>query len=166
MLTRRLALFISIVSFQSVSAQTDEVQRQINDQVWKAFIQSFNNDDDAGFKSVHSKEIVRVSQDENILFGYDQYFRTVPDSIKAKRPKRKKTIELRFVQRISGNDKAFEVGYYKTTSTNLSTGKSLISYGKFHVLLQKENGVWKILLDADASEGVDETIFQTGKRLE
>ncbi len=166
MLSKTLAILTLVASGQLSEAQTGDIQRQINDQVWKTFIQSYDNDDDAGFRSVHSKDIVRVSQDENILFGYDQYFRTVPDSIKAKRPKRKKSIALRFVQRIAGNDKAFEVGYYRTINTNLSTGKTFVSFGKFHVLLQKESGVWKILMDADASDGVDEKIFQTGKAME
>jgi hypothetical protein len=59
---------------------------------------------------------------------------------------------LRFIQRIASTDKAFEVGYYKSTSTNTTTGEKRSGYGKFHVLLRKENGVWKILMDADANE--------------
>ena len=35
-------------------------------------------------------------------------------------------------------------------------------YGKFHVLLRKENGTWKILMDADANDAV----FQNGKPME
>ncbi|MGZ8510936.1 MAG: hypothetical protein ACXWWA_11185 [Chitinophagaceae bacterium] len=52
----------------------------------------------------------------------------------------KKNIELRFIQRIAGKDKAFEEGYYKTTSTNIVTGEIRKGIGKFHVLLRKENG--------------------------
>jgi hypothetical protein len=166
MLTRTTAFLIALVSFQPSAAQTGDVQKQINDQVWKPFIQSYNNDHDEGFKAVHSKDVIRVSQDENILMGYDQYFRTVPDSIKARRANKKKNIELRFIQRIAGNDNAFEVGYYKTINTNLTTGKSFVSYGKFHVLLRKENGTWKILMDADAGDGITEEIFKTGKPVE
>ena len=32
-------------------------------------------------------------------------------------------------------------------------GEPNIGYGKFHVVLRKENGVWKILTDYDSSEG-------------
>jgi hypothetical protein len=56
--------------------------------------------------------------------------------------------ELRFIQRIASNDKAFEVGYYKTTSTNKSTGEARTGHGKFHFVLRRENGTWKILVDA------------------
>lgn len=166
MLTKTIVFLTALISFQPADAQTGVVQKQINDQVWKPFIQSYNNDSDEGFKAVHSKEVVRVSQDENILMGYDQYFRTVPDSIRARRANRKKNIELRFIQRIAGNDNAFEVGYYKTINTNLTTGKSFVSYGKFHVLLRKEGGIWKILMDADAGDGITEEIFQTGRPVE
>lgn len=163
MLTKIIVLLTALISFQPAGAQTGVVQRQINDQVWKPFIQSYNNDSDEGFKAVHSKDVVRVSQDENILMGYDQYFRAVPDSIRARRANRRKSIELRFIQRIADEEKAFEVGYYKTTNTNLTTGRSFTSYGKFQVLLRKENGTWKILMDADANDGVNEEIFKTGR---
>ncbi len=161
-----LIILITIISLQRSASQPGDLQRQINDQVWKPFIQSFNNGDDDGFAAVHSKDVIRVIQDGKQILGYNQYFQKVPDSVKSKWGKKKKNIELRFIQRIAGNDKAFEVGYYKTTSTNLSTGKSFVSYGKFHVLLGKENGIWKILMDADASEGTTEAIFQTGRSME
>ena len=144
-------------------AQADSLQQQINQQVWEPFIKAFNNNDEEGFKSVHSKDVVRVVQDDKQIWGYDQYFKKIPDSVKSKWGNWKKNIELRFIQRIAGNDKAFEVGFYKTASTNIATGEKRTGYGKFHVLLRKENGTWKILMDADASEKTDEAVFLTGK---
>src|SRR5829696_9195605 len=52
-------LFISSVSL----GQTDSLQKQINEQVWKPFIHTFNNRDEAGFRAVHSQDVVRVEQD-------------------------------------------------------------------------------------------------------
>ena len=147
-------------------SQMDNFQKEINEQVWKRFIKSFNNDDNEGFRAVHSKEVTRVIQDDNRLLGYDEYFKEVPDSVKAKWGNWKKNIELRFIQRIASADKAFEVGYYKSTSANAATGEKRTGYGKFHVLLRKENGVWKILMDADANEKTDEAIFLSGKAME
>ena len=66
---------------------------------------------------------------------------------------------MRFVQRIASNDKACEVGYYKTKSTNVVFGEKRNGYGKFHVLLRKENGMWRVLMDADANEKTDEAVF-------
>ncbi|HTH58164.1 MAG TPA: hypothetical protein VL728_19085 [Cyclobacteriaceae bacterium] len=162
----RLTLILSIAVGFASFAQPDSVQQQINNQVWKPFIQSFNSRDDAGLASVHSKEVTRVIQDDNRIQVYDQYFKKVPESQRARWAKWTTSIELRFIQRIAGSGRAFEVGYYRTTDTNSQTGEKRIGYGKFHVLLRKENGVWKILMDADAGENTDETVFLSGKPIE
>jgi ketosteroid isomerase-like protein len=151
---------------QLAFSQTDIWQKEINDQVWKPFVQAFSNGNDEAFRAVHSRDVIRVIQDDNKVMGYEEYFKKVPDSVKAKWKDWKKNIELRFIQRIASDDKAFEVGYYKTTSTNTVTGQKRTGYGKFHVLLRKEKGTWKILMDADAHEKTDESIFLTGSPME
>jgi ketosteroid isomerase-like protein len=147
-------------------SQMDSLQKEINEQVWKPFIKAFNNNDDEAFRAVHSKDVIRVIQDNNQIMGYDQYFQKIPDSIKTKWRNWKKNIELRFLQRIASKGKAFEVGFYKTTSTHAMTGEKRTGFGKFHVLLRKENRVWKILMDADANEKTNEEIFLSGKPME
>jgi hypothetical protein len=165
---KQILIFLFVISFavQQATAQQKEMINEINEQVWKPFIRSFNAGDDEGFKAVHSKEMIRVLQDAKDIFGYDRYFQKQPDSVKAKWGNWKKNIELHFIQRIAGNEKAFEVGYYKTTSTNQQTGETRKSIGKFHVLLRKENGVWMILMDADSSEGASEALFNGADPLE
>ena len=147
----------------SLFAQADSLQQQINQQVWRPFIRSFNENDTETFQSVHSKDLIRVIMDNHQLLGYEQYFKPVPDSIRSNRGKWKKSIELRFIQRMASTDKGFEVGYYKVSNSDMASGKRFISYGKFQVLLRKENGVWKILMDEDAKENTDESVFLTGK---
>ena len=165
---RYFIFFIVCMSLAKVSvfSQSDSLQRQINQQVWKPFIESFGKGDDETFRSVHSKEIIRVIQDDKQIIGFEQYFKKVPDSVKAKWGDWKKNIELRFIQRIANLDKAFEVGYYKTTSTNTKTGEIRTGIGKFHVLLRKENGIWKILMDADTREGANEEVFKKALPIE
>lgn len=160
--------FITLLLLCCLSAfsQTDSLQKQINEQVWKPFIKAINSGDNDALSVVHSKEVVRVMQDDGKIIGYSEYFRKIPDSIKAKWSDWKSNIELRFVQRIASADKAFEVGYYKTASTNSKTGEKRTGYGKFHVLLRKESGTWKILMDADANEKTDEKIFVTAQPIE
>jgi len=157
-----LMIFFSITAF----SQQNGWQKEINEQVWKPFISAFNNRDDDAFSAVHSKEVFRVSQDDNRIFGYNEYFKEIPDSEKARWKDWKRNIELRFLQRIASGDKAFEVGYYKSSNTNTVTGEKRTAYGKFHVLLRKENGTWKILMDADANEKTDEAIFMTASPME
>src|SRR5690348_13967241 len=98
---------ISLFSAVAAHAQSDSLQRQINQRVWKPFIRSFNNRDDEGIAKVHSKDVIRVLQDDNRIQGFDEYFRKVPDSIQARWQKWKRNIELRFTQRIASNGKAF-----------------------------------------------------------
>ena len=157
-----LMLLLSLAAF----SQQKSLQKEINEQVWKPFITAFNNHDDEAFSAVHSKEVIRVSQDANQIMGYNEYFKKVPDSDKAKWKDWKRNIELRFLQRIASGDKAFEVGYYKTTNSNTVTGEKRSGYGKFHVLLRKEKGTWKILMDADANEKTDEVVFKTASPME
>ena len=160
-----LSILLVCSCFLSFS-QTDSLQKQINDQVWKPFIQTFNNDDNQGFRKVHSPELIRVMSDDNQVLDYEDYLRPVDDSVKAQWGKWSHHIELRFLQRIASNGKAFETGYYKTTTINADTKEKRVSYGKFHVLLRKENGEWKILMDQDAKEDADETKFQQAKPIE
>jgi len=157
-----LFLFFCNLAF----SQTDSLQKEINEQIWKPFIKAFNAGDNESFSAVHSKDVIRVIQDDNQLMGYAEYFKKIPDSLKAKWGNWKKNIELRFIQRIASADKAFEVGYYKSSTTNIVTGEKRTGYGKFHVLLRKENGAWKILMDADAHEKTDEAVFMTAKPME
>lgn len=165
---KRIIFLLTIILFYNLSySQADSLQRQINEQVWKPFIKSFNNGDTEGFMAVHSKEMARVEQDSKNIYGFNRYFESNKRNKERNTPQKwKSNIELRFIQRIAGDGKAFEVGYYKTTSVTIATGQTRSSYGKFHVLLRKEKGTWKILMDADASEKTDETVFLTGKPLE
>jgi ketosteroid isomerase-like protein len=101
---------------------------------------------------VHSKDVVRSARDGKTVWNWEEYKKSQTEGdqedIKAKR---KRTLTLRFTERIVSNDLAVEVGVYKT-SYLLVDGKTMDYYGRFHVVLRKENGVWKILVDTDSSE--------------
>ncbi|SKC78626.1 YybH family protein [Ohtaekwangia koreensis] len=157
-------LFI-VISFAGYS---QEIQKQINEQVWEPFITSFSNHDTQGFMSVHSQDLIRTPRDSKTLLSFDQYKKqnTEGDN-KALQQKTKRSIELHFLERIANENQAYEVGVYKTTVIN-AQGESRSFYGKFHVVLRKENGIWKILVDSDSSEGgtISEKDFNNGKPLE
>jgi hypothetical protein len=156
-------ILLIVASFIAATgvAQSDSLQKQINEQVWKPFITSYNNFDTDAFMAVHSKELTRVLQDADRVMNYAQYLESNKrgnDYGKSKNDKR--TIELRFTERIAGEGRAFEVGYYKVVLNN-----NQAVYAKFQVLLRVENGKWKILMDADANEKTMENTFQSGKPL-
>ena len=140
-------------------AQTDSLKwvREIDEQVWKPFVEHFVSGNKAGFRSVHSKNITRVQIDGGIVQDYEKYFPADTASNPAWK-NMKRQFELRFDKRISNGIKAWESGYYKgTVIQGERTPRSY--YGRFFVVLQKENNVWKILVDADTGKDANEENF-------
>ena len=140
-------------------AQTDSLKwvREIDEQVWKPFVEHFVSGNKAGFRSVHSKNITRVQIDGGIVQDYEKYFPADTASNPAWK-NMKRQFELRFDKRISNGIKAWESGYYKGT---VIQGERVPRsyYGRFFVVLQKENNVWKILVDADTGKDANEENF-------
>src|SRR6185295_2671350 len=134
-----------------VSAFAQSPSTEINEQVWKPFIENFNNRNNAGFMAVHSRDVVRSPRDSKTIFGWDEYSRQLQQG-QSKTPTGQRSIELRFTERIVKDNLAFDVGIYKTTFKP-NNGTPRDSYGRFHVVLRKENAIWKILVDTDSSEG-------------
>lgn len=154
-----MIIFVLLCHLPAV-AQSDSLQQQINEQVWKPFIESFNNYDAEGFMSVHHPEVLRVVQDKGVLKNFGEYAESTASGMQSgKENNRQRKLDLRFTQRIASPEHAFEVGIYKLM-VNSPDGTSRSFYGKFHVMLKKTDGAWKILLDADTAEGAGEEIFQ------
>lgn len=144
-----MLLVLELIAADSTAQAT---QLEINNHVWKPFIETYNNHDTQGFLAVHSKDVIRSPRDSKSVWNWNEYFQRIKqgdDQAKATGTKRK--LELRFTERIANNDLAVDVGIYKATSIE-SDGKSHAFYGRFHVALRKENGTWKILVDTDSSE--------------
>ena len=143
-------------------------QKAINEQVWTPFIKTFNENDTDGFMNLHSKDLVRSARDGKSVLNWDQYYANGKKSEERnKTSNRKRKIELRFTERMANEDQAVEVGIYKTSNI-LPDGSEQNYYGKFLVVLRKENGTWKILVDTDSSEGgtIDEKSFLAAKPME
>jgi ketosteroid isomerase-like protein len=153
----RYSLIIVFLSFLSNTFAQNTIQKEIDDQVWKPFTEAITTQNVEKFLSVHSKDVVRVERDSKKILSYDQYKSNVEkgwpgwkESIA--KNKTKYSFELRFTERLGNENTAYEVGYFKNESTN-ADGQVRKSFGKFHVVLRKEDGVWKILVDSDSNEG-------------
>lgn len=163
----KIGLLFAFVAI-AIVGHSQDAQKQINDQVWKPFITTFNNYDTKGFMAVHSHDLVRAPRDSKTVLNFEQYKKQYEEGDKrSAQQKTKRIIELRFLERIANENQAFEVGIYKTTNIN-AQGESRSFYGKFHVVLRKENGTWKILVDSDSAEGgtIGEKDFAAAKPLE
>ena len=148
----RLFVLVLLAIASSASAQ-DETQKEIIEQVWRPFLQGFNNSSTEVFMSVHSRDVIRSSRDDKSVLNYKEYqeMQSRSDS-KTLAKGNKKNLELRFTERFSNNDLAVNVGIFKTSYT-MKNGTTSDYYGRFHVFLRKENGIWKILVDTDSTEG-------------
>lgn len=141
-----------IASAAAIAQPEQKEQKEINAQVWHPFIKAFNGYDTEAFMAVHAKDLARVPRDAKTISTYEQYKKQHEDGDKrAQTGNIKRTIELRFIERIASPTQAFEVGIYKTTVTQPQS-EPQVMYGKFIVVLRKENNTWKIVLDSDSSE--------------
>lgn len=152
----------------STSAFAQNAQKEINDQVWKPFTKSFGEGNTDVFMGVHSKDLVRSARESQEILTWDQYKKqTAEGNQRRKGDKTKMDLVLRFTERINNNNQAIDVGIYRTSWT-LADGKTGVDYGRFHVVLRKENGTWKILVDTDSNEGgtIGEAQFNAAKPME
>lgn len=165
-----LLLAVTFFCFAFAEAQSDSLKwvNEINEQVWKPFVTHFISGNKEGFRNVHSKRITRVEIDGGRVLDYEKYFPPIkPIEGQALNVKRSgsTTFELRFDKRISNGKNAWESGFYKGTFTQ--EGKPPRSwYGRFFVVLEKEEGVWKILVDADTGKEANEENFSRAFSME
>jgi ketosteroid isomerase-like protein len=160
--------FAAVCVMLSLTASAQDHQKEINEQVWKLFIKGFTNADTDLFMSVHSKDLLRSPRDSRSIQTWDEYFAgTKAYNEQRSRAGSKGEIELRFTERIATATQAIDVGVYKTTSIS-PDGKRHSFYGRFHVVLRKESGAWKILVDMDSSEGgtIGDDDFTAAKPME
>ncbi|WP_222983080.1 YybH family protein [Flagellimonas meishanensis] len=122
--------------------------KEIDVQVWEPFKIAFDNNDANTFISLHSDDILRITKWE-IRKGADFKERILSSMGKENAIPRK--IEFKFEHRIYSKDIAYEVGYYKITMNKDSESPKDV-YGRFHIVLKRLDGVWKICQDWDVAE--------------
>src|SRR5688572_27754524 len=93
-------------------------EKEINEQVWKPFTQAIMAQDVEKFISLHSKDLVRAERNGKRVLTYDQYKAGMEQGWPQWKEANKKnstqyTFELRFLERISNETQAYEVGYFK-----------------------------------------------------
>jgi hypothetical protein len=153
-------LSAAVLFFFNAGAQSDSLKwvKEINEQVWKPFITHFISGNKEGFRAVHSKQVTRVEIDGNKVLDYEKYFPPINLNVTSVKKNSNRLFELRFDKRISNGSRAWETGYYK--GTVVQEGKEPRSYyGRFFVVLEKEDGAWKILVDADTGKEANEENF-------
>lgn len=152
---------------QIVQGQTDNLSKieEINNQVWLPFKQAYESRNDSLFNSLHTDDMIRINEN-GIRLGEDY---------KAKNTEWKKMtdgystiIDFSFEHRFYHGDIGYEVGYYRIINS-FKDQTQRASYGRFHVVLKKIGGVWKINQDWDTGQVgnimISEEFFNSGTRL-
>jgi ketosteroid isomerase-like protein len=129
------------------------------------------NQDINSFVSLHAADLVRAEVDKKQVMNLEAYRRGMESSWprwkeSIGKNKESYTFELRFLERICNGELAYEIGYFRNEETS-AEGVMRESYGKFYVVLRKEYGIWKILVDADSKEAgtITSEMFMAAKPL-
>lgn len=145
--TITVLLFLFI--YNTAVSQNTDILKAINTDLWENFTKAFEDYDYNLFSSLHSENLIRVVGDNKSIKAKAEYIEGYKARWKNKGTNQ--TISFRFLERICDNKKASERGIYRLTR-NPNTENETSYYGKFHVILKKENDVWKIVVDYDSSE--------------
>lgn len=150
---KNLLLFLIVLLNTSIifaQSETDKkTSNQIDEQVWKVFQEAWSSYDAEKFIGIHTADVLRVTP-WGIKYGQTWREKTIKSFSQDDPPKR--NISFQFEHRIYQDDLAYEVGYYKSTSIVDFGRVERTSYGRFHVVLKKENEQWKIAQDWDTND--------------
>lgn len=135
------------LNLKAQESTNPETAQQIDAQVWEPFKKAYATKDGELYNSIHSDDVMRVTK-QGILLGEAYKERNRKMFAVKGRPRR--TIDFVFEHRIHSEEVAYEVGYYKLDYYKEDKVDKTY-YGRFHVVLKKIDGVWKISQDWDTS---------------
>lgn len=145
-------------------------QKEINDQVWRVQLEAMNSNQADKFMSVMSDDVIQVSYSRQTIRNKEQFFNQALSTYKRIIDRKlSRSMEFRFLNRIANDTNAFEDGFYKYELINEKLEKQ-VYYGYFQVVLRKEKGSWRVLVDYDSEKynGAPATkeLFENAKTLE
>ena len=160
-------LLILVVIFLDCSQETfgqgDDslaLVKEINRQIWIPFAESWNNMDFVAFNALHMADIKRINAYGGIRIG-ERYKKSNEEGFLRTISKGdKRSIRFRFDSRIVSAQMAYETGIYEVTIVPNKNNNSAERkyYGYFHVLLQKEEGHWRIAQDWDTNKLLNKNV--------
>ena len=124
-----------------------DFSKEIDEQLWKSFVKSYNSRDGESHIKIHTNNVLRITT--NGIRQGKEYQDQILKSY-GRKGQSKREIEFKFEHRIHTPDIAYEVGYFKVTI--FRKDKTDEYYGRFSVVLKKEDGRWKIAQDWDIDE--------------
>ena len=135
------------ISFAQNTPDQEAYEAQVNTMVWKPFKQTYEARDWKGFNELHTEDVLRV-HDGGIQIG-ESYKNSIKESYQ-KKVGYKVTIDFAMERRMQEGNVAYEVGFYRVIY-DIPNQEPRSSYGRFHVVLNKVSGQWKIAQDWDSN---------------
>jgi ketosteroid isomerase-like protein len=148
---KKLSVFLLFILFLigKINAQTSEIIKEINEQVYERFTLAYEHKDVELFRKIQHDDLIRVSGDSKKISSKSEYLMGIGNWWAHSEDQL--TIEFRFYERINSESLASEIGVYRIKIENPSQ-PTRYSYGEFHVILTKRTGEWKFLVDYDSSK--------------
>lgn len=146
------SFFLLFLTFSFLTNAQDAetlIHDEINEKVWKPFCESYASLNAEIFNGLHTDDVIRATP-WGIRVGEEYKNRNVERFAANKEKRTNRTIELWFEHRKSNSKISYEVGYYKVAYQK--DGKTKNSYGRFHCVIKKIDGVWKIAQDWDTDK--------------
>lgn len=143
-----IALILSCLSPLSLANPT-HVEDQINTQVWIPMLTASDQFDEDGFLAVLSPDLVRVSVDRNLVYGFERYAQETREGFaRARERGLRRTSSMRFITRAHSPGLARETGVFRS-EVIFGDGRKRVSFTAFEMILRHEEGRWKLLVDQD-----------------
>jgi ketosteroid isomerase-like protein len=133
-----------LAAFSAVQAQSS-FEQEIDNQIWEPFQRAYAEADGELFVSLHAPDVRRVTP-WGLQIGAEYLEKSLKGMSKPDWPTNK--ISFRFEHRLHRAELAYEVGYYQIIYDE--SGEE--AYGRFHVVLEKMDGKWKIIQDWDTNQ--------------
>lgn len=144
---KKLNLCISLLLIAQLGLAQEAIEKEVNETLWKSFVESWSSFDAEVFNSLHTDDVLRASR-SGLTKGKAYKDRTTQSFARSLERKDKRMIHFWFEQRVYSEDTGYEVGYYKVVASRPGQEERTF-YARFHVVLRKEDGQWKIAQDWD-----------------
>lgn len=149
----------AFAQMQPVKTSIEDIE-QIENDVWVPFMESYRDLDINKFKSIHDKNITRVTIDRNQIETGVEYFNNFEKFMGFIRSNKKRIdISFAILSTAVKDDTAYQTGYYRLRSTDEKGNFVVRNYGFFNVMLKKNNGTWNIVMDSDKSTSIENSKF-------
>jgi len=140
----------------------------LNRDIWTPFSEAFTEHEPDKFLALQAPDFIRVEGNQRIIRPLAEYAANVRRSFSGwEESEIRVHINFRFLERIVTGRHASERGIYELVQSN-DDGDLERSYGRFHAISRKIDGIWRIAVDydSDADGAIDLAAYHRAAALD